>query len=413
MILEKLQAASFRGFQFLVPTNSTTDGRKTVTHEFVNSDNRFVEDVGRFQPKFRVTAIVHGADAIQLRDSLRSELNKPGIGILIHPSYGRQEVVVEGQYSISDADTELGEYRFEITFVRSSGAAFPRAAQPTTSSVAASEQTARSQILQRIEDQWHVPLTTFSNVDAAAKLIAYADGIKLAFSPVVEDASEITRVVDAVTSNAASIVRLGSSVSSSMGGILGALDAIPTETLSTLNAITGFLDFGANDSTIVNSAGLSVDQSQRQLNRGLLNSAVQATSLTKAYTTSTLVDFEVVSRLDNTRSDLSASSRTILSGIRQTGIEFNAASASGVSTGATRARDAVNAILDTQTLSESVLSEKEQNLYRLSDVRQNVTSARLLSYGLFEDDDQTQIIADLNKAQRPSSLTGDLAAINR
>lgn len=413
MILDKLQTASYRGFQFLVPTNSTTDGRKTVTHEFVNSDNRFVEDVGRFQPKFRVTAIVHGAEAIQQRDSLRAELNKPGVGILVHPSYGRQEVVVEGQYTIADADTELGEYRFEITFVRSSAAAFPRAGQPTTSSVAASEQTARSEILQRIEDQWNVPLTTISNADAAAKLVAYADGINLAYSPVVDDASDIIRAVDAVVSNATSIVRSGSSVASSMGSILNALDAIPTETLGSLNAIKGFLDFGSLDSTIVNSSGLSTDQSQRILNRGLMNSGVQATSLTKAYTTSTLVDFEIVSRLDNNRSELATASRVILSNIRETGIEFDAASASGVSIGATRARDAVNAILDTGTLADSVLSDKEQNLYRLTDVRQNVSSARLLSYSLFADDDQTQIIADLNKGQRPSSLSGDLAAINR
>lgn len=413
MILEKLQAASFRGFQFLVPTNSTRDGRKTVTHEFVNSDSRFVEDVGRFQPKFTVTAIVHGSDAIQQRDNLRAELNKPGIGLLIHPSYGRQEVVVEGQYTVSEADTELGEYRFEITFVRSSGAAFPRAGQPTSSSVAASEQTARSEILQRIEDQWNVPLTTISNADAAAKLVDYADGISLAYSPVVDDASDIIRAVDAVVSNAASIVRSGTLVASSLGNILSALDAIPSETLSTLNAIKGFLDFGSLDSTIVNSAGLSTDQSQRILNRGLMNSGVQATSLTKAYTTSTLVDFEIVSRLDDNRSELATASRTILSGIRQTGIEFDAASASGVSVGSTRARDAVNAILDTRTLADSVLSKKEQNLYRLTDVRQNVSSARLLSYALFADDEQTQIIADLNRAQRPSSLTGDLAAINR
>lgn len=413
MILDKLQVASFRGFQFLVPSNQTTDGRKTVTHEFVNSSNRFVEDVGRFQPKFSITAIVHGSDAIQQRDNFRAELNKAGPGVLIHPSYGRQDVVVEGQYTISEADTELGEYRFEITFVKSSGAIFPRAAQPTSSTVAASEQTARSSSLQRITDQWNTPQTTVSNLDASTKLVEYANGVESAFSPIIEDASELTRVVGDVVANASAIVRSGSSVTGAFTNILNALDNIPTESLGTLNAIKKFLDFGFDDMPINNKSGLSVDQSERRINRGLFNSAAQATSLTKAYTTSVLIDFEVVSRLDDNRIELAAAARSILNTIRKTGIQFDAASASGVSVSTSRDREAVNAILDTRSLAEPILASKEQNLYRVSDIKQNLTSARLLSYALFESEEETNIIADLNKDQRPSTLSGQISAVNR
>lgn len=413
MILDQLQPASFRDFRFLTPRSQLRDGRKTVTHEFVNSNNRFVEDLGKFPQKFTVSAIIHGSDAIQQRDNFRELLNKPGTGTLIHPSYGRQTVTVEGQYTVSDSDTELGQFKFEITFAIDNGAAFPRQSSPTTSTVAASEITARTSILQRTQDQWITPLTTISNSDAATKLTAYAEEIANSFSPVVEDASEIIRITDNVKNNVASIVRSGSDVSTAVGDILNSLDLIPTETLATLKADKNFLDFGSGDLEINNVAGLSIDQSNRQLNRDLLNSAVQSTSLVKAYTTSTLVDFQIVSRLDENRTELAIASRSIINNIRSAAVQFDAATALGVQVSTSRDREALNAILDTRSIAEKILSANEENLYRLSSVSLPTTSARLLSYALFEDDSQTTIISDLNSGAKPSSLSGDLEAINR
>lgn len=412
-LLEKLQPASFRDFRFLTPRSQITDGRKTVSHEFVNSNNRFVEDLGLFPSKFSVTAIIHGENAIQRRDDFRTLLNKAGSGILIHPTYGRQTVAVEGQYTISDADTELGEFKFDITFAIDSGAAFPRLGQPTSSTVASSESTARTSILQRIEDQWTTPLTTTSNSDASTKLSTYATDISDAFSKVVEDASDIIRITDEVIANVSSLVRSGSGVSDSVGAILDTLDAIPTESLSTLNTIKKFLDFGVDDLAITNFAGLSTDQANRVLNRDLLNSGVQATSLVKAYTTSTLVDFKIVSRLDENRKQLSETSRAIISDIRAAGVEFNAATAKGVQISSSRDRDAVNAILDTRSIGDLIMAKNEENLYRLSQVSTPKSSARLLSYSLFETDGETEIIANLNRGLKPSNLFGALEAINK
>ena len=42
----ELFPCSFRGIPFLIERHTTKSGRKTVTHEFPNSDNRFVEDLG-------------------------------------------------------------------------------------------------------------------------------------------------------------------------------------------------------------------------------------------------------------------------------------------------------------------------------------------------------------------------------
>ena len=230
---------------------------------------------------------------------------------------------------------------------------------------------------------------------------------------IVEDASEIIRITTSVKANASALVRSGDNVAGAVGDILVSLDLIPTETLATLNAIKGFLNFGTSDQPINNSAGLSIDQSNRALNQNIFNSAIQSTSLVKAYTTSTLVDFQIASRLDANRSQLADSSRLIISDIRSAGIQFDAASAQGIRVNTSRDREAVNAILDTRSLGEKIMSQDEENLYRLSTVRTPLTSARLLSYALFEDDGETDIIADLNRSQKPSSLSGSLGAVNK
>lgn len=412
-MIEDRQQASFRNFLFLVPSSRITDGRKTVVHEFVNSDNRFVEDLGRFQPQFKITAIIHGPNALQLKDDFRAELNKPGVGTLVHPSFGSQQVVVTGPYSVSDEDASLGQYTFEITFALSSGANFPQIGQQATpSSVASLELTARDSILQRLSDQWEVPITSLSNLDASTKLSSFAEGVASNFSGIVADSSAIVAEVESVVNSSSSIVRAGSSVAEAVEGILLTLDNIPTESFATLTADKSFLDFGSADSVISNKFGLSLDQTKRKLNRDLLNSAVQSTMLVKAFTTSSLIDFQLVERLDENRSDLAVSSRDIISTIRDAGVEFDAASAAGVSISSSRDRQAVSAILDTQSQSEKVMAAKEQNLYRVVNIKQPLTSSRLLSHQLFETDDQAEIISDLNKGQRPSDLSGNIEVVN-
>ena len=313
MILDKLETASFKGFTFLTPKNTTRTGRKVAVHEFVNSDKRFVEDLGAFPNEFSFPAIVHGENAIQLKDSFIEILNKPGPGILIHPTYGSQSVSVKGPYTIDDDDTSLGQFVFKLVFAVDSGPVSPTATRPTTSTISAIEQTTRSSILQRIRDQWITPITDISNSDAAQKLISYAEEIATAYQSVVADASEITEATNDAIQNANFYVRTGLGIATPIFNILNALDAIPTESLGTLTSIKNFIGFGEDDQNILNRFQLSSDQQNRIINRNLLNSTIQATSLTKAYTVSTQVDFLTVTRLDENRSDLAAGSRSVVS----------------------------------------------------------------------------------------------------
>ena len=73
----------------------------------------------------------------------------------------------------------------------------------------------------------------------------------------------------------------------------------------------------------------------------------------------------------------------------------------------------INGILDSGAQSNKIFNDNEENLYREVVVKQNFSSASLLSYLLFEDDEQIAIITDLNPDQKPSSFFGEVEALNR
>ena len=112
-IWENYQTASFRDVAFILNNEETHDGRKTVSHEFVNSDRRFVEDLGRMPTVFRIEGFVHGVPGFSERDALKQALNKKGVGRLIHPVYGSVDVVAES-YTVASTMKSAGRFNFRM-----------------------------------------------------------------------------------------------------------------------------------------------------------------------------------------------------------------------------------------------------------------------------------------------------------
>lgn len=126
-ILENLNVASFRGARFLIKSHSASGGRKTVNHEYPNSDRRFVEDLGELQETFSIQGIIHGDNYFQDRDALITALKTPGVGELSHPFFGTIQCVAQ-PFTLVEDTTTLGIAKFSMTFDKSENAVFPRIA---------------------------------------------------------------------------------------------------------------------------------------------------------------------------------------------------------------------------------------------------------------------------------------------
>lgn len=122
---DRLQPASFRGVPFEVESDSSPAGRRTQTHEFVQRDQPFVEDLGRKTREFKMTAFVGGADCFEKRDALLAELDTPGPGELVHPWLGKLNVTAGDGCEYSHDRNEGGLVRFSLVFVEAGEKGFP------------------------------------------------------------------------------------------------------------------------------------------------------------------------------------------------------------------------------------------------------------------------------------------------
>lgn len=121
---EEKQKASFRGVPFLVEVDSNRRGRRTVLHEYPKRDVPMVEDMGLATQNYKMSAWVAGADCFTQRDALLKVLEEPGAGELVHPWYGRVEVIC-ASVEVSHSESEGGVVRFDLEFVKGAATAFP------------------------------------------------------------------------------------------------------------------------------------------------------------------------------------------------------------------------------------------------------------------------------------------------
>ncbi len=119
--LDSLQQGSFRGVQFNVGDHTAGGGRRVASHEYPYRDEGWAEDLGRSSRTWTIRCFVIGQDWASQRDALVTALEQSGAGTLIHPWLGSKQVVVDGDYQLTETTGEGGKATFSIPF-REAGA---------------------------------------------------------------------------------------------------------------------------------------------------------------------------------------------------------------------------------------------------------------------------------------------------
>lgn len=135
---DRLVDASFRGVAFKTEDESLTAGRRVETHEFVNRDKPYTEDLGKATSRPKFSAYVIGDDCYEQRDRLIEALNKPGPGTLIHPAYGEMSVCVDGEINVSASSSEGRMVRFDLRFVEAGELTYPTSGAATANTLVSS-----------------------------------------------------------------------------------------------------------------------------------------------------------------------------------------------------------------------------------------------------------------------------------
>ena len=131
-----LLPASFRGVPFGVTSDGLDTGRRTAKHEFPGRDKPYVEDLGRRTRSFSIEGFVVGADYANRRNELLAALEKPGVGVLVHPYYGEMSVQVDS-VKVSHSALDGGMAVFSISFIDPGDVAFSFTTKNAVSEVGA------------------------------------------------------------------------------------------------------------------------------------------------------------------------------------------------------------------------------------------------------------------------------------
>jgi prophage DNA circulation protein len=158
----KLRKASYNGVPFAVLAESGSFGRRNVVHEYPNKETMpWIEDLGLQTNVFRMQAflvenslVYGGGDVISQRDRLIQTIQggaagstkAPGLGTLVHPTYGTLKVnCLQAEIGSTWDRGRVVELR--LVFARGGDRLYPKAKQQTSSAVSSAASAVNSSSL--------------------------------------------------------------------------------------------------------------------------------------------------------------------------------------------------------------------------------------------------------------------------
>ena len=213
-IINKLQEASFKNVSFLIESETTKTGKKTVIHEYPNSDKRYVETMGILPPTFSVRIVI--SDGIVLNETLdplrkRKEIEKvllsSDAGDFVHPVYGRINNVVATDYSIDYSQRNIGRFVIVAEFATTSiEVEQPKVDTTTSSAITYAKDNAIAGVISKSVDNIKIP-------NSPKEKLAFADKISSIFNKLNESRSKIVNPIQD------KVAEFGSIINSSIANI--------------------------------------------------------------------------------------------------------------------------------------------------------------------------------------------------
>lgn len=254
---EQLRRASLRGVEFHVEAATFGGGRRTQRHEFPKRDAVHVEDLGRAARELSFEAFVLGDGYLEQRDRLIAAVEAPGPAVLVHPTFGRIDVVVE-RYTHTEATANRGVCVFHLSCVEHAGLVFPSSTTATVEAVTQAAEAAQTQTQATFA-------ATFSTFGAPA-YVAESAQVSLATqvarvraeltgpaAGTIADLEAVASALDALDAEAATLITTPATLAARVSTALGQVASLAV--LRRLAAVAGF---AAADSAAV--AGVQLEQ---------------------------------------------------------------------------------------------------------------------------------------------------------
>lgn len=124
---DRLQAASFRGVAFEYRSDDLSGiGRRNQPNDYPKRDQGYVEDMGRGTERIDIEAILIGKDYLAQLDELLKALRAAGPGELVHPFYGRLQVMADASGRVRHSFEDGGMCAVSMSFIEAGENKYPR-----------------------------------------------------------------------------------------------------------------------------------------------------------------------------------------------------------------------------------------------------------------------------------------------
>ena len=302
--IARLPTASFRGSDFAYQDSSIDGGRKTVTHEYPNRKERYVEDLGGIEKKFSVTAFTDDNVSYSERDALIEALEAKGVGVLIHPSFGSQNVVCIG-YNIVDNIKELGISRFTISFEVASLNVLPSKLKGNKGFLANLKSKILGDSESSFDSNWKKVTAAKSKFDSAVKTTKNAANEINRVSRLVQGAGDsigdATTALNQIVSSANSLVQSPSVLAANLRTAFDNLGVAYNSSQDVFNVMRNLFGFDSSDRQ---SNGNSQLQKDIKNNQDQMNNIVAAMAIATAYNAAGNINFSTIDDLNLVNSQL-------------------------------------------------------------------------------------------------------------
>lgn len=326
----RLSEGQFREAYFFYQDYNASGGRKTVSHEYPNKKERYVEDLGGLEKKFTLNVYTDDNVSYADRDSLIEALDQEGIGDLVHPSIGDLKVVCVG-YTFSESIRELGITKFQINFEIASLNILPVKTKGSKGFLA----SLKSKVLGKNEDAFNAGWKSVKNAKAkfdsgvktlkrtANKINNVAKQIQGAGDSFADFTTSLNQIVASANRLVQSPSILASNLRTSFDNMAVAFNN-SKDLFSTTKKLFGFNE---SDQAIVGKSQIQLDIKN---NQDQLNNFVNVAVLATAYDASINIDYsnlqelnEVITDLENGFNQLSGIDKDLYSDLVQMKIEAN------------------------------------------------------------------------------------------
>ena len=219
-LTSQLLRASFGGIEFFVTTETQSQGgRKIAIHDYVNSNESFIEDLGQFPPRFKINAFVHGVDFLARAKSLENVLNKKGSQLLVLPTLGSMTAYAL-PYTKRASQKSVGEIVFNLEFATGRPVAGPTASAVDSEQVYALGDKTRQSVQNNFAQLWQVPTTSADSAVAISDILDSLSVITEGYSSILssENLSKVNNKIEFISSTISELIREPNALSSNLIG---------------------------------------------------------------------------------------------------------------------------------------------------------------------------------------------------